>query len=346
MTLDDRQRRALDYFVGMGWTAPQSAGIVANLWLESDLNPDAVGDSGQAYGIAQWHPPRQAGFAAIIGHDIRGSTLEEQLAYVHAELRGTEKAAGDALAACTTADAAGETVSRLYERPADVEGEAKRRGELAQIILDQYDSSPEPTAAPAPQESAPMPIALALLPILGQLIPQIAQIFGKGRSEVAQRNVDAVQAVADTVIKATQAPNLQAAIEKIQTDDTAKEAATHAIADAAPDIMDLMEVGGGGIASARKFAQADPAGPWWRFLVNAAFWIAIIMIPIIYLVVIRVLFGVKPDGTALFSEQLQTVVVTAIVSGLLGSVTGFFFGAAYQHVRAAQSQLAPSDNSG
>src|SRR5260363_90445 len=45
-----------------GWTHKQAAGIVANLKIESGLNPKAVGDGGKAYGIAQWHPPRQAEF--------------------------------------------------------------------------------------------------------------------------------------------------------------------------------------------------------------------------------------------------------------------------------------------
>jgi hypothetical protein len=40
---------ALDFFVGHGWTREQSAGIVANLVAESNLNPEAVGDGGQAF---------------------------------------------------------------------------------------------------------------------------------------------------------------------------------------------------------------------------------------------------------------------------------------------------------
>ena len=35
-------------FVSMGWTPVQAAGIVANLFSESRLNPAAVGDGGQA----------------------------------------------------------------------------------------------------------------------------------------------------------------------------------------------------------------------------------------------------------------------------------------------------------
>ena len=96
------RQQALTYFIGAGWTPAQAAGIVANLEAESSLNPAAVGDGGKAYGIAQWHPDRQANFATTIGRDIRGSSFEDQLAFVHAELQTTEKRAGEALRATTT----------------------------------------------------------------------------------------------------------------------------------------------------------------------------------------------------------------------------------------------------
>lgn len=174
------QRKAFDYFVSMGWSPAQSAGIVANLWAESRLDPAAVGDGGAAYGIAQWHSSRQAGFAGVIGHDIHGSSLEEQLAYVHAELQSTEKRAGDALSSCTTARDAGAYVSTLYERPADTEGEAAKRGALAQELFDQAGAptdqpEPPPTAAPQPQGS-PMGAIATFLPLIMQLIPGLNKI--------------------------------------------------------------------------------------------------------------------------------------------------------------------------
>lgn len=138
MTFPATTKQALDYFVSMGWTKSQSAGIVANLIAESNLNPAAVGDGGMAVGVAQWHGDRQARFAALMGKPTQGSTLEDQLAFVHAELRGTEKAAGDALAGCAVASAAGAIVSNIYERPADRLGEAARRGALAEQIFAQY----------------------------------------------------------------------------------------------------------------------------------------------------------------------------------------------------------------
>lgn len=122
----------------MGWTKEQAAGIAANLSAESKFNPAAVGDYNKerrqydAYGIAQWHPDRQTEFQKFSGKSIHGSTLDEQLAFLNYELtQGNEKKAGVALKGTTTAAEAGAVVSRMYERPANVEAEAAARAGLA-----------------------------------------------------------------------------------------------------------------------------------------------------------------------------------------------------------------------
>lgn len=116
------------FFQSKGWSKEQAAGIVANLQAESGMRPDAVGDSGNAYGVAQWHPDRQRNFKNWSGKDIRSSTLDEQLAFVHYELTaGLERAAGDQLKQAKSAGEAGDIVSRYYERPKDADDEASRR---------------------------------------------------------------------------------------------------------------------------------------------------------------------------------------------------------------------------
>lgn len=125
----------MQIFMGMGWSKEQAAGIVANLQRESRMNPHAVGDSGQAYGIAQWHPDRQANFAKWAGKDIRQSTVEEQMQFVNYELtQGAERRAGMLLRASQSAEMAGHIMSKYYERPKDVAGEAAKRGESAVSI--------------------------------------------------------------------------------------------------------------------------------------------------------------------------------------------------------------------
>jgi hypothetical protein len=90
---------------------------------------------GPGYGLAQWEHPRQVDFFNWSGHDIRRSTLPEQLEFVDHELHSTQKAARTALRAATTASEAGAAVCRLYERPADTERQAKYRAGLADAIM-------------------------------------------------------------------------------------------------------------------------------------------------------------------------------------------------------------------
>ncbi len=130
------QGRSMAYFQGQGWTKAQAAGLTANIKRESGFNAGAVGDQGKAYGIGQWHPDRQAEFSKLFGKPIQGSSLEEQLAFMHYELtRGNEKNAGNILRGTTSAAEAAAAVSRHYERPANREGEAARRGEMARSIF-------------------------------------------------------------------------------------------------------------------------------------------------------------------------------------------------------------------
>lgn len=144
--LEQRTRHALDYFIAQGWTREQAAGIVANLVAESNLQSTAVGDRGHAAGIAQWHADRQAAFQAQMNRPVQGATLDEQLQFVQHELTaGTERGAGRRLRHATTAQDAGDTISRHYERPADSDGEAQRRGQRATAILNAH---PAPVTLP------------------------------------------------------------------------------------------------------------------------------------------------------------------------------------------------------
>lgn len=115
-----RAMMAMDYFVSQGLTREQSAGLVGNLMVESydHLDHTAVGDGGRAYGIAQWHAPRQADFQAWAGKSIRESTFMEQLQFIMHELDNKESRAGNALRQATSASEAARVVQSLYERSA------------------------------------------------------------------------------------------------------------------------------------------------------------------------------------------------------------------------------------
>lgn len=116
--LESDARICFDTFTQKNWTPEQACGLLANLIAESSLRPTATGDDGHAYGIAQWHEDRQAEFARLMQKDIRGSSLQDQLQFVHLELTvGRERRACQQLRAATTASAAGAVVSRFYSDP-------------------------------------------------------------------------------------------------------------------------------------------------------------------------------------------------------------------------------------
>lgn len=109
---------AMQFFQSKGWTKEQAAGIVGNLQAESgaSLKTNSVGDGGKAYGIAQWHPDRQANFKKVYGKDIRESSFKEQLEFIQWELNNTEKKAGQVLKSATSAAEAAALFDKHYER--------------------------------------------------------------------------------------------------------------------------------------------------------------------------------------------------------------------------------------
>jgi LysM repeat protein len=149
--------QAMTFFMDQGWSRAQAAGIVGNLWAESRVKHDqAQHGGGPGYGLAQWEGPRQASFAQWAGHDIRDSTMQEQLEFIQWELTNTERGAGNALREATTADQAARIVMTRYERPAD-QSEGAQRGRAA-VAGDIYASATgTPGSAPAPESPAPSP---------------------------------------------------------------------------------------------------------------------------------------------------------------------------------------------
>lgn len=148
-------KEAVDFFISKGWTQEQAAGIVGNLQAESgaSLRTDAVGDGGKAYGIAQWHPDRQAKFQQLYGKPIQQAGFKEQLEYVNWELNNTEKRAGDALRAATDAQSAAAIVDQYYERSSGAH--RQQRMANAQALVGE-PGSPSPTAVAGTPLTSPV----------------------------------------------------------------------------------------------------------------------------------------------------------------------------------------------
>jgi LAS superfamily LD-carboxypeptidase LdcB len=147
---------ALSFFKSKGWSDAHSAGIVGNLQAESgkNLNPYIPGDGGKAFGIAQWHPDRQANFEKVFGKPITQSSFQEQLEFVQWELENTEKAAASKLRQATTAEEAAILFDRHYERSAGLHTE-KRVNNAAALM-------PKPQTPEGDGDMLPMSAASSL----------------------------------------------------------------------------------------------------------------------------------------------------------------------------------------
>lgn len=136
----------IDYLRSKGLSDTIAKGIAANVQAESGFDPNAVGDGGKAYGLLQWHPSRQADFAAYLGKNIRESTWQEQLDFaVYEATKGKEKANWAKVENSQSPSEAASTYSQYVIRPAEREKRAQERAEIAASY-----------GATRPQSSAPI----------------------------------------------------------------------------------------------------------------------------------------------------------------------------------------------
>ena len=144
--LSKQAQADIDRLVSLGWTRAQATGLAANVLAESGgKGAAAVGDSGSAYGILQWHSDRQRAFELWAGHSIKGATRDEQLRFIDYELRsGSEQRAGQALARTTSAPEAARVASTQYVRPKNVAADAANRMQIA----DSLAAKPLPPVTP------------------------------------------------------------------------------------------------------------------------------------------------------------------------------------------------------
>jgi lysozyme len=189
-----------------------------------------------------------------------------------------------------------------------------------------------PSFPPAPQPTASKPMApvlAALLPSLVSLLPELGKLFGSG-SAVSERNVQAAGKVAEVVIAATQAPNLQGAIEAMERDPDARNAARIAVQAV---WYELSESGGGGIDGARKTALAVTAAGDWRSL---GFGVTLALLALLIVGGGGYMLWSLIHDPATTPEQ-RGMLIGALVA-LIGSPVAFFFGSSVSS-RAKDSAL-------
>ena len=201
-------------------------------------------------------------------------------------------------------------------------GLVRRRAAERDLFLS-ADSAPQHavgllsvTEMPTQEEKPVLPVLAALLPTIVGMIPQLTKVFTDGTS-VTDRNVVVAQKVGELVVDATNSTNLQQAVETMQKDPEALQAATAAVQS---QMYDLVEAGGGGIAGARAFAATADS----KFFYSPAFWVTVLLMPLLYGTV-----WIALTSESGFSNEVRAAIASAIVTGILGAVVGFWLGSSF-----------------
>ena len=125
-------KEVIDFLMGKGLSLEQSVGITANLQQESSLNPNAKGDNGTSFGIAQWHKERgQNMMKWTESEGYKSNSLEGQLEFLWYELSTDYKNVLDEIKNTNTSEDAAEVFVRKYEKPGNIEGEVNKRSSIA-----------------------------------------------------------------------------------------------------------------------------------------------------------------------------------------------------------------------
>ncbi|MBR4235709.1 MAG: InlB B-repeat-containing protein [Clostridia bacterium] len=120
----------------LGLNRAAACGIMSNIQYESNFRPEAIGDSGNAYGICQWNSRRQSLINYCESHGFESwKDIYGQLGYLGYELEHNKSKVGDYLEAVPDsaqgAYDAGYYFCVYFEIPADRYNKGIKRGRTA-----------------------------------------------------------------------------------------------------------------------------------------------------------------------------------------------------------------------
>lgn len=213
-----------------------------------------------------------------------------------------------------------ETITRKINGGLNGQADRLAHYQRALSVLEGGDSAPT-ESAPFPESSSGdqnvAPFIAAAIPSLIQAAPALIRLFGSG--EQTEKNARAAEVAVEIAKAVTEKPTAEGAVAAMQADP--ELATTYAKAVAAQWYELAGEAGGGGIAGARQADQAAmQQGKTW---LSPALWVAMMILPLVYMVSGAVLFGAD------WTMEIKAMVVSSIISLVLGSVTGFFLGTSY-----------------
>ena len=145
-------------------------------------------------------------------------------------------------------------------------GLVKRRGAERALFLTGTNlySDPIPT-----EDNEMAPFLAAAVPALISALPEFARIFQK--PDVAERNVEAAVKASEIIMQSTGTTNIQAAVEKVESDPEIAQTANEALRLNMADLLDAFErvwdKDEASVKAAREFSSNDkPVAGNWHFV--------------------------------------------------------------------------------
>ena len=118
------------FLMGLGYSKANASGIAGNLYTESKYDPQAIGDNGTSFGLAQWHKSR---WQRLINwcreRGLNVNTFQAQLRYKDWELNNTETKPKRKLLETSTPRDSAYAFAKYYERPARISEERMNKAE-------------------------------------------------------------------------------------------------------------------------------------------------------------------------------------------------------------------------
>ena len=135
--------KVFNFFVSKGFEPFQAAAFVGNFVVESgseDINPTAVGDNGNAFGIAQWNSRRPQLYEFASKNNKPVDSLETQLEFAWYEMQNKESSAYEAIKNTKTLEEATYVIMDRYERPG--EPHLDKRQEASKRFYERIKNNP------------------------------------------------------------------------------------------------------------------------------------------------------------------------------------------------------------
>jgi len=197
----------------------------------------------------------------------------------------------------------------------EMPGLTKRRTEERKLFLNQGDTKVGPFLIPA-------------LTSLITAVPDLIRVFGD--SPQAEKNAKAADIVVQAAKVATGATNEQDLVEKIESKDPV---VIEQVKQAVQSVWYEISTDSSGIGAARdfnaQFGQPDHP-PFWK---QPAIWVTAALLPLAYIVVLAVLGLI---GVGDYTAEIKAMVIAAVISGVLGAITGFWLGTSFSSSRKTE----------